>query len=616
MTNKEVNDLSVSTQSWGETPGLSKQSADSYAEFCSLDFLQTAYGEVRKKFHNEGIRLEAEDAESVLDMLHQLQTDLQARTYRPATDAHLDLSTDLFEGANRSCIRDQVIEFALKLVLDRAFTQTIPCDREPEEAIKWLAGVIEKGLTRVYAVTLEGSLESVHKAKLLQQVTERIEDREIVGLLEKVFDRWLERRATASKVPAPAARIGEVSQASGSLAQRSSTPPVLASVVYAEIDDILQQVNKIGRRETFSLVRAARFGNEVIILSAPDANVDWVLPAVEVRLREAVQRFGFAINGAETRFADLARGEALRLLGFELHCTAGKGGSPSVRYHRVERAIRPIAKETQRTSPRKARQPHRVPGMLNLRSNRGRWVYGTLLIILVEIGLVAWVFWPSGDNDPLRYEQFVRPSGDRVSYAMYSPGAYRSAKSYPLIVFLHGAGVPDLHGKIEYFPGIHLAIRLAIQRGEPLEFVVLFPLGRQGTWAQGSDDSRLVTELVDEVCKNSNIDPNRIYLTGFAAGGTGVWNLAAEHPDRWAAIVPVSGSPGRDSAARVAHLPCWCFQGQYGGIEAARDMIKALEVAGGKPRFTEVRGRGHDIWNQAYLNKDLYGWLAEQRRGG
>ena len=144
---------------------------------------------------------------------------------------------------------------------------------------------------------------------------------------------------------------------------------------------------------------------------------------------------------------------------------------------------------------------------------------------------------------------------------------------------------------------------------------MLFPPGREGRWAAGSDDSRLLTELIDEISRNFSIDMDRIYLTGVADGGTAVWNLAAEYPDRWAAIVPVSSSPSPDLAARIAHLACWCFHGEYDPtIQNARATIKTLTDAGGHPRFTEVPGMGYDIWNQAYLNKELYTWLAEQRR--
>jgi len=44
-------------------------------------------------------------------------------------------------------------------------------------------------------------------------------------------------------------------------------------------------------------------------------------------------------------------------------------------------------------------------------------------------------------------------------------------------------------------------------------------------------------------------------------------------------------------------------------------MIHALQKAGGNPRYTEVAGRGHDVWVLAYRDVEAMRWLLAQRRG-
>ena len=45
-------------------------------------------------------------------------------------------------------------------------------------------------------------------------------------------------------------------------------------------------------------------------------------------------------------------------------------------------------------------------------------------------------------------------------------------------------------------------------------------------------------------------DPKRVVLTGLSMGGRGSWELAAAHPEKFAAVVPICG-PGRpDDAAK------------------------------------------------------------------
>ena len=118
--------------------------------------------------------------------------------------------------------------------------------------------------------------------------------------------------------------------------------------------------------------------------------------------------------------------------------------------------------------------------------------------------------------------------------------------------------------------------------------------------------------------KEYKTDPDRVYLTGLSMGGYGTWSLAAAHPERWAAIVPdlrrrrpVQG--GREDQGH----PCWCFHGDKDTavkVERSREMIAALKTAGGKPKYTEYPGVGHNSWDKAYATDELYKWLLTQKK--
>jgi predicted peptidase len=43
-------------------------------------------------------------------------------------------------------------------------------------------------------------------------------------------------------------------------------------------------------------------------------------------------------------------------------------------------------------------------------------------------------------------------------------------------------------------------------------------------------------------------------------------------------------------------------------------MIKALEKAGGHPKYTEYPEVGHNSWDRAYGSSELYSWLLKQQR--
>lgn len=213
----------------------------------------------------------------------------------------------------------------------------------------------------------------------------------------------------------------------------------------------------------------------------------------------------------------------------------------------------------------------------------------------------------------LSYRTFVDSRGVPSNYAMFVPRGYRGDRPYPMIVFLHGYGDAGRTGR--QFTAVGLPFLLGYRE---IDFLVLCPQAHDGDWAPGGDDARRAMELIDVVSTRYRVDPDRVALTGLSTGGTGVWNLAARFPDRWAAIVPVSsGVCPTGRAGVIKHIPCWCFHNRYdGGSPAAqpRAMVAALRAAGGRPRYTEFEEVTHNAWDQAYATPGLYDWLSRQRR--
>ena len=46
----------------------------------------------------------------------------------------------------------------------------------------------------------------------------------------------------------------------------------------------------------------------------------------------------------------------------------------------------------------------------------------------------------------------------------------------------------------------------------------------------------------------------------------------------------------------------------------SRDMDNAIKKLGGSPKYTEVKGRGHDVWLDVWESEDLWKWLYSQSR--
>lgn len=146
------------------------------------------------------------------------------------------------------------------------------------------------------------------------------------------------------------------------------------------------------------------------------------------------------------------------------------------------------------------------------------------------------------------------------------------------------------------------------------------PFGFDGTAEGWSLIEHELLGMIDRTLTECKGDPDRVYLTGLSTGGFGTWYLAGQHPERFAAIAPISGFPHPDQvpAIAAAGVPVWCFTGGrdpyfrqqsfYPGLNRL-EQLSAAEV-----RFTILADMGHDAWNRVYAGQDIYDWLLQQRR--
>ena len=201
--------------------------------------------------------------------------------------------------------------------------------------------------------------------------------------------------------------------------------------------------------------------------------------------------------------------------------------------------------------------------------------------------------------------------GVQLNYLLALPKDYTQQKSWPLVLFLHGAGERGAELKLVKKHGPPKLI----DNGKAFPFIVVSPQCPKDVWWEPIE----LTALLDEIIKNNNIDEDRIYLTGLSMGGFGTWRLAAHSPDRFAAIAPICGGGEPYWARRFPHLPTWAFHGAKDRVvplERSQEMIDAVKKNGGLPKLTVYPDAGHDSWTETYNNPQLYEWLLAQKRDG
>ena len=85
------------------------------------------------------------------------------------------------------------------------------------------------------------------------------------------------------------------------------------------------------------------------------------------------------------------------------------------------------------------------------------------------------------------------------------------------------------------------------------------PWNAWNMWFQEPID-HLFSQLIEMMIVCKGVNPNKVYLVGYSAGGDGVWRLAPRLAHRFAAASMMAGHPGAVSLLNVRNLPfmIWC----------------------------------------------------------
>lgn len=115
--------------------------------------------------------------------------------------------------------------------------------------------------------------------------------------------------------------------------------------------------------------------------------------------------------------------------------------------------------------------------------------------------------------------------------------------------------------------------RNQIRLYEPQEGIYLAPRAPTDTWNLWHEAhmDAMLQRLIDAAVAVDGVDPNRVYILGYSAGGDGVWQLAPRMADRFAAAATMAGHPGDASLAPLRNLPFAIFMG---GDDGAYDRNK------------------------------------------
>ena len=129
--------------------------------------------------------------------------------------------------------------------------------------------------------------------------------------------------------------------------------------------------------------------------------------------------------------------------------------------------------------------------------------------------------------------------GSTQPYGVIVPQSYDGSRPMRLDIVLHGSSKPVGMSELRFGARFDQGDENGTP-GPDVNYIELHPLGRVENcyrWAGETD----VFEAVEAVCRNYNIDRNRIVLRGMSMGASGTWHLGLKHPDRFVALGPYCG---------------------------------------------------------------------------
>ena len=279
-----------------------------YVHVCKMETLWAAYEMAKRNDGAPGIdghTFEAIEESGAESFLRQIREELVTNRYRPMRARKKEIPKD---GGTKvrvlsiPSIRDRVVQGALKLILEPIFEADFQAGsygyrpkRTAHEAVARVAQAIVEEKTRIIDLDLKAYFDNVQHSLLLEKVARRVQDEAVMHLLKMML------KATGKKgVP-----------------QGGVISPLVSNLYLNEVDRMLEKAVNTTRNGNFTRVQYARFADDVVVLIDAHQRNDWLVRAVNRRLREELAKLRVAINEDKSRMVDLKKGESFTFLGFE-----------------------------------------------------------------------------------------------------------------------------------------------------------------------------------------------------------------------------------------------------------------------------------------------------------
>jgi RNA-directed DNA polymerase len=288
-----------------------------YVHVCKLETLYEAYRLAKQNNGapgSDGVTFATIEAGGIEAFLRPLRDALLTQTYRPQRLRRVEIPKASGRGVrvlSIPTIRDRVVQGAMKLILEPIFEADFQPGsygyrpkRSAQEAVQRVAEALVQCKTRVLDLDLHAYFDNIRHSQVVQKVAQRVNDTQVLHLLKLIL------KAAGKK----------------GLAQGGVLSPLLSNLYLTEVDRMLERAKEVTRSGQYTYVEYCRFADDLVVLVDAHARHDWLVGAVNKRLREELAKIQVEMNAEKSRLVDLSKGESFGFLGFEFRWVRSRQG--------------------------------------------------------------------------------------------------------------------------------------------------------------------------------------------------------------------------------------------------------------------------------------------------
>lgn len=185
-----------------------------------------------------------------------------------------------------------------------------------------------------------------------------------------------------------------------------------------------------------------------------------------------------------------------------------------------------------------------------------------------------------------------------------------------LVIYLHGGSSKGDDNETQMQePGINsIATWLSKSNRKTIMLVPQCPTDK--AWLGVTQD--VLVNLLKTYIDRGVVDADKVYIFGGSMGGTGTWGMLSNHPDIFAAAMPVAGNPTGLNAEIVAKTPVFTVMGTADKIMKISNVeafLADMDAYNAEYEINIEDGWTHeDVCKKSYTNERL-AWVFKHTKG-